>query len=418
MWIKAKYFLPLLLFAFALAGVSCEREKACDHSLWSTPAEKAPSCTETGLEGGAVCELCDKMLEPQEELPAIGHAWRDGVCELCGALPPIGEEGNGLVFEENEDGSYTVTGIGYYADSHVVIPSEYKKKPVTGIADGAFESCQSMESVELPETLTYLGSHAFGSCNNLTEITVPSGVKSIGHYAFQNCKKLERVTLQEGVESIGDSAFRMSGVKEIVIPSTLVKIEEDAFDYCVVENVWISDLTAWCQISFENQYAQPMSASKLYLNNVQITELTIPAEITELSPYVFCGGDIDRVALHDGVESIGAYAFYNCGLKTLFLPDSIMEIGKYAFACNAFENAVIPSDMTALADGVFQNCENLTSVTLPKGLVRLEPFVFLNCAKLTEIVYLGSLEQWELVYKGYEWDHNVEKYTVRCTESE
>ncbi len=396
---------------------SSSKKTVCEHLLWSTPEEKAPTCTESGWFGGAVCEDCGEIFEPQEEIPAQGHVWLEGVCEVCGMDAPIGEEGGGLVFAENEDGGYTVTGIGYYSNPHVVVPAAYKGKPVTRIGYGAFYDCKSMESVELPQTLTYLGGYAFGACSNLTEITVPEGVASIGDYAFQDCRKLERVTLQEGVESIGDSAFRMSGVKEIVIPSTLVYVEEDAFDNCLVESVYIADLSAWCEITFENQYAQPMSASSLYLNGVQVTEIVLPKELTTVLDYAFCGGQFDSVVLHENVRSIGRNAFYSCGLKSLALPESVSAIGEYAFAHNDFETLVIPSRVTELAKDAFRGCERLTSVTLPRGITRLGTFAFWNCVSLSEIVYLGTEAEWALVAKEYEWDHNVENYTVRCADS-
>ena len=62
-------------------------------------------------------------------------------------------------FELKEDDTYKV--VGYYKDDYiVVIPSEYEGKPVTEIAENAFQSKRVM-SVTLPKTLTTIGDFAF-----------------------------------------------------------------------------------------------------------------------------------------------------------------------------------------------------------------------------------------------------------------
>ena len=51
--------------------------------------------------------------------------------------------------------------------------------------------------------------------------------------AFSGCEKLEVLTLNEGLLEIGAGAFKnCTSLKEIVIPSTVTKIDESAFDGC------------------------------------------------------------------------------------------------------------------------------------------------------------------------------------------
>ena len=46
---------------------------------------KPATCTEPGLTDGVKCSVCDEILTPQKEIPALGHKFADGVCTVCGA---------------------------------------------------------------------------------------------------------------------------------------------------------------------------------------------------------------------------------------------------------------------------------------------------------------------------------------------
>ncbi len=61
--------------------------KAHVHTEKTVPA-KAATCTEPGLTEGKVCEECGEVLVAQEETPALGHDFKDGVCTRCGAKDP------------------------------------------------------------------------------------------------------------------------------------------------------------------------------------------------------------------------------------------------------------------------------------------------------------------------------------------
>ena len=49
-----------------------------------TPA----TCTKTGLTDGKKCSVCGEVLEAQTEIPALGHAYKDGKCTRCGTEDP------------------------------------------------------------------------------------------------------------------------------------------------------------------------------------------------------------------------------------------------------------------------------------------------------------------------------------------
>lgn len=65
---------------------------------------------------------------------------------------------------------------------------------VTKIGWGAFLGCQSLTSVEIPNSVTSFDFAAFGM-SGLQSITIPSSVTSIGGNTFAECSLLESVTV-------------------------------------------------------------------------------------------------------------------------------------------------------------------------------------------------------------------------------
>ena len=49
----------------------------------------------------------------------------------------------------------------------VVIPSEIEGKPVLEIGEGAFQFCEKLTSVEIPDTVQTIGKNAFWSCRKI-----------------------------------------------------------------------------------------------------------------------------------------------------------------------------------------------------------------------------------------------------------
>lgn len=70
------------------------------------------------------------------------------------------------------------------------------------------------------------------SDENVSKVIFPNNVKAISEFAFRDSKIVE-VVLNEGIEKIGRFAFMDSKIQKINFPSTLVSIEESAFQDCI-----------------------------------------------------------------------------------------------------------------------------------------------------------------------------------------
>lgn len=84
----------------------------------------------------------------------------------------------------------------------------YKDKEylVTIVGGMAFEDCNELSVVELPNTITCIEEMAFFGCDKLTSIVIPDSVTRIGKSAFTYCE-LENLHIPDSVTEIGDRAF-------------------------------------------------------------------------------------------------------------------------------------------------------------------------------------------------------------------
>lgn len=115
-------------------------------------------------------------------------------------------------YSTNDDGTYEITGIRLITNDHVdvEIPTEIEGREVTGIAADAFKSINTIESIEIPEGILYIGDYAFYGCTALKNVNVPASLETIGKGAFEGCVSLKKLDVAEdsGLMSVGNYAFK------------------------------------------------------------------------------------------------------------------------------------------------------------------------------------------------------------------
>jgi len=135
-------------------------------------------------------------------------------------------------FEESTQ-TYTVTGIGSYTDTELVIPSTYKGYNVTSISNAAFAENKQITSVIVSDGIVSIGYNAFASCENLTNVVIANSVTNIKEYAFAACHKLINVNLGTGVKTIEQDVFyNCYELTSIYIPISVERLGNDLFDGC------------------------------------------------------------------------------------------------------------------------------------------------------------------------------------------
>ena len=112
---------------------------------------------------------------------------------------------------------------------------------VTELAEGAFASCTSLESIVLPEGMTSIADNAFEGCSALREVTLPSTLKTLNYACFGWCSSLTNIVLPEGTEKLDWSVFAScTSLSSVTIPSSVKTIDVYAFNKCPLKEVKIS----------------------------------------------------------------------------------------------------------------------------------------------------------------------------------
>ena len=138
---------------------------------------------------------------------------------------------NASVWIPEKIAGYTVTGIGDKCFQKQSLKSVCIPETVTYIGNSAFQDCKNLGSVTFlgaPYTIT-VGNNAFQNCPKLKTINLPAA-KTIGNFAFDGCTSLEKMVLEYGTESIGEYCFRgCSSLTLIEIPDSVTYIGNGVF---------------------------------------------------------------------------------------------------------------------------------------------------------------------------------------------
>lgn len=93
------------------------------------------------------------------------------------------------IFATEDDSDKYIRITTYLGENpNVVIPSEIEGYPVTVIDESCFAN-KEIESVKIPNSVTFIDGWAFASCRNLKAVHIPESVTEIGPFITLDSKK-------------------------------------------------------------------------------------------------------------------------------------------------------------------------------------------------------------------------------------
>ena len=206
------------------------------------------------------------------------------------------------------------------------------RKGVKVIGNGAFFWCESLTSINIPNSVTTIGNGAFSRCSSLISINIPNSVTTIGRGAFSCCNSLTSITIPNSVVTIIGNPFR-----------------------------------GW----YGNLYNE--SKAFIYEDHVLFNKnkTTLIAYIAREKNYT----------IPNSVTTIGEGAFNGCHfLTSIKIPNSVTTIGEGAFnGCYSLTSINIPNSVTTIGKLAFNGCYSLTSINIPNSVTTIENRVFIDC---------------------------------------
>jgi len=319
-------------------------------------------------------------------------------------VPIIGEnyriDGDTLtLFGEGEVGE-TIAGTDmwkFVRDNEVtrIIVSE----GITSIGESAFDSCQGVVSIKLPDTLESIGWNAFKHCTALQSINLPDNLKEIGRYAFSNCESLEVIELPDKITSLEcvfknctalvyvklprnitelDNTFLgCSSLQEIELPESLTSID-GAFQECSsLEYIELPEKVRYMESAFEDC--------------TSLKSIEVPEHVFELH-YTFSGcSSLEEVILPDGVESM-VDTFKGCtSLERIKLPYCLEKLDGTFEGCTSLMTFDIPARVKEIGSYTFEDCINLKEFIFPEGVTKADFRAFKGCSSLVSVTFTENI---------------------------
>jgi RNase P/RNase MRP subunit POP5 len=208
----------------------------------------------------------------------------------------------------------------------------------------------------------------------------------IGKGAFTGFANLAKLTFRPDsrLERIEEEAFCETGLKSIVIPSSVVVLGKCSFAQCKsLESV---SFESGSRLERIEDGAFRFSPPKGPTGGA-LKEIVIPASVAFLGEAVFARmKSLESVTFEAGsrLERIGGHAFLWTGLKRFVIPSSVVFLGNYAFNCTAIASIAFEAGcrLERMEVGLFA-WAHVATLAIPACVVALEKESFKCCPLLS-----------------------------------
>ena len=335
--------------------------------------------------------------ETQELLPepADGEqesAFEDGQTEEAGA----GTTGvwNGLNYKVS-NGEVTILSVVY--DQH--FDKDGKK---TGE-----DRCQQTDG-KIPSSIagypvTEIAGGAYANCINMTEVVIPSTVKRVEREAFSGCTSVRSISLPDNGVTICAGVFQgCTALNSVHIPAS---VKADGF---IGESPAYAGVFARCSALRNVTFGEGITAipKGFFLSCTGLLSINIPDSVTNIEKNAFNSCvNLKDVHLSAKLESIEAGAFNNCeSLSKIQLPSTLKVLRGSAFSGTSLTEINIPpqmktEDYTAANrawGGPFAGLTTLKKVTFDQGMEEIPRGIFYSPGSmlmLEEVVLPDSVKK-------------------------
>lgn len=386
---------------------------------WSNEKEmvKEPTCTEKGIKAYR-CEICGATKD-EEEIPAYGHKWNNGVITKQAT--------------ETEEGVRTYTCRECNATKTETIPklSAIKFEYVNfewNLYDKAYINCRTNKAISYYITTVDKGASApeYDNTHDTqlsqngsfgTDISMPD--KEVDIYIF--------VADNEGNHTYYKVTPNYSNRPQK--PSNTVKVGDnitatidgdtmtlkgygETYNTDDDESIWyrngINTEGIKHVVFQEENGAITRVGDFLFAWFTSLEDINLPNELTEIGRYAFYQTPmLQNIQIPTSVKRIGDSAWRQSGINKIEWPSKVTFIDQGMFgSCINLSDFIVPETVTEISYSAFADCINLKNISIPKTVTYIEEDAFSHCRNLTISGYKDS------VAESYAKAHNIKFISV------
>lgn len=254
-----------------------------------------------------------------------------------------------------------------------------------------FRDCPNLKNINIPNSVQVIPERAFAGCR-ITYIVLPASVKKIEEGAFENCENLTEIVVPDGVTHIRKKTFKgCRKLSKVIIPDSVTVIEQEAFRGCPLKELHVAANTKVDTSGHESGIE--FDSAGRWRNAVKETYFPKDCKIIRRTSTKQSQGHNLCSLSEDGKTLI---AVPDKSITKCVIPPGVRYIGKGAFqGCQNLREVIFPKGVSQIEENAFNGCIRLTSVVLPEGLFVIKAYAFSECTNLRSVTIPDSIKKIE-----------------------
>jgi len=230
------------------------------------------------------------------------------------------------------------------------------------ILANSFLGAKNLKNITIGPNVKKIGKNAFEACYNLEQIDFSkSNIKTIEEQAFKNCIKIKKIELPISLTKMGSGALEgLVSLEEIKMPFIGEKRED-------------SDNLSTSRDFLCFSFGGPMYSYSEYvpsaLKKIEIYDITRIHNVT-----FYNLKNVEEIIISSDLNNLGIRSFYNCkNLKNINIKGNFTEIYESMFeGCENLKEIKLPSSVKKIDKNAFKNCISLSKIIYNGDINNLE----------------------------------------------
>lgn len=221
-------------------------------------------------------------------------------------------------------------------------------------------------------SLNSIGTYAFADCFALTSFNITASVNLINDvYVFSGCTSLTDINVDGANPNYSD----INGVLFNKLQTNLIIYPAGKTNTSYTVPGGVTNLSAYA-----------------FGNHLELTDIVVPATLVSIEEGAFSQSGIIDVSLYSNLVTIGDFAFGDCpSLYSIIIPNSVTNMGSGTFSNSGLNSIILGTGLTSIGNYTFGGCANITTLNIPNNIIDVSDHAFDTLPNLTTITGGGGI---------------------------